>query len=227
MGATYPYEDPAAPSEEQTAESARIVPSHLFQKNKKLLLRHISRLFKIAQFLKQSFRQTLCDFARRSVALRRLSQHSDSSPNTLDPHSATCCPNQHRQPRSQQAHSAGFRNCRRSASATGDGIALQRHCAISRQRTPASDGGTGIQGNSGERKYISFERSACTESRGAADLPEDVRVIHRLTGKAIDKNNRRGASGRKRTAYLKNKQCTRGTLESQRHPRGQICRTTK
>src|ERR1019366_7698046 len=94
------------------------------------------------------------------------------------------------------------RNSRPAAAAaatTSDDVTIQRHCTISRQGAPATDGCAGGQGDAGERENISLERGRCAESRGAAHLPKHIRVRH-----TIFKNNGRIARSRERTTYLEN-----------------------
>ena len=85
--------------------------------------------------------------------------------------------------RPQQAQSAGFRNNRLAPAATAsDDVVIQRHRAIHRQGAAAADARAGSQGNASIRENISFERRPCTQSRGAANLPEYVGVRARLSG---------------------------------------------
>ena len=63
----------------------------------------------------------------------------------------------------------------RTAHGDGDVVGIHRHCTISRQGS-TGHGCAGIQGDARERENIPCERSGCTESRGAADLPEHVAI---------------------------------------------------
>ena len=62
--------------------------------------------------------------------------------------------------------------------ADGDGVGIQRHCTISRQDSTGHVC-AGIEGDARERENTAYERSGCTESRGAADLPKDVAWLER------------------------------------------------
>ena len=92
----------------------------------------------------------------------------------LDAQFPTRYSGQHCQPRPQQAQSAGFWDGRRAAATASDDVVIQRHCTIDRQGAAATDAGTIIQSDAGERENISLERCGCAESRGAANLPIHV-----------------------------------------------------
>ena len=59
-----------------------------------------------------------------------------------------------------------------------DGVGIHRHCTIARQGSPVMLAPV-FRVMLVERENISCERSACTESRGAADLPEHVASLNR------------------------------------------------
>ena len=99
----------------------------------------------------------------------------------LDAQFPTRYSGQHCQPRPQQAQSARLWDSRRAAATASDDVIIQGYCTIDRQGAPATDAGTIIQSDAGEREDISLERCGCTESRGAANLPKYVRVSARLT----------------------------------------------
>lgn len=85
-----------------------------------------------------------------------------------------------------------------------DGVGIHRHRTSSlRQGSTALNCCGGVQGDARERENIPCERSACTESRGAADLPEHADTCTVICTE-IDKLNHRTACGRERAPYLKN-----------------------
>ena len=60
---------------------------------------------------------------------------------------------------------------RKARAAAANAVGIQRYCASLRQGPTAVNCCAGVQGDAGEREDISFERSSCTEGRGAADRP--------------------------------------------------------
>jgi hypothetical protein len=113
---------------------------------------------------------------------------------------SACYASQNCQSRPQQAQGAGFWDSRAAATASDD-VIIQRHCAIDRQGAPATDAGTIIQSDAGERENVSLERRRCAESRGAAHLP-----IHVFVGQAVAKNDGGVARGCQGATYLKNEE---------------------
>jgi hypothetical protein len=129
---------------------------------------------------------------------------------------------QNYQSTSHQAYGAGFGCARASTTALGgDDVIIQRHCTISRQGAPASDSCAVIQRDALKRENVSCELGARTESRGAANHPKHVLIW------TIGKNNRRAASGRERTTYLKNEHCIAVTVVVQSQLPCQLSRSSK
>ena len=107
---------------------------------------------------------------------------------------------QNYQSTSHQAYGAGFGRAHASASVAlgGDDISIHGHRAISGQSTAAGDVSAGIQGDAGEREYVSCELRTGAEGSGTTHHKKHILIL------PIGKNNRRAACGGERTSDLKN-----------------------